>query len=376
MIGIHQRAGSFSDRWTHYCVEKGIPFKPVDCLATDVMRQCCHLEAVLWHWANSSPRDQLVARQIIAALEAHGLIVFPDTATCWHYDDKVAQKYLLEAVKAPLIPTWVLSDRREAMTWVANTHWPKVFKLRCGAGSSNVRLVRTRRVAEKLCRQAFGRGFPSSPGYFRDIATRLHTTTGARQFWEKLARVPRTVQRILSFRRQMPRQKGYVYFQDFLPHNAFDTRVTIIGKRAFAFIRQNRPDDFRASGSGRLDYDPARIDKRCVEIAFRVAERLGTQSLAFDFLFDPAHQPNIGEVSYCYVSSAVYGCPGHWDHNMHWHEGHTRPEDAIMEDMLSKCCALKPSRQAGGSGSLEDGAWSTPAGALKCRQGPFESGCA
>jgi glutathione synthase/RimK-type ligase-like ATP-grasp enzyme len=281
----------------------------------------------------------LVARQIIPALETRGLIVFPDTATCWHYEDKIAQKYLLEAVGAPLIPTWVFSDPSEAMAWIAKAAWPKVFKLRCGAGSNNVWLVRARREAERLCRRAFGRGFPSSPGYFGDIATRLHKTKGARQFWDRFRRIPRTVRKILDFRRRMPRQRDYVYFQEFLPDNAFDTRVTIIGNRAFGFRRLNRPNDFRASGSGRPAYDPAGIDKRCIDIAFRVAERLGTQSLAFDFLFDRGHEPKIAEVSYCYVSSAVYDCLGHWDHTMGWHEGHIWPEDAIIEDVLSKCAA-------------------------------------
>jgi glutathione synthase/RimK-type ligase-like ATP-grasp enzyme len=335
MIGIHQRPSSFSDRWTQFCLEKGLSFKPLDCLATDIMHQCDGLDAVLWHWAEENPRDQLVARQIIPALEARGLIVFPNVATCWHYDDKIAQKYLLESVAAPLIPTWVFSDRPEATAWIARTNWPKVFKLRCGAGSRNVRLVHSQLEAERLCQQAFGRGFPARPGYFSDMSTRFRRVQSATMFWKRIGQVPRTLARILAFQRQVPRQRGYVYFQEFLPGNAFDTRVTIIGQRAFGFTRLNRPNDFRASGSGRPVYDPAGIDKRCVELAFRVGERLGTQSLAFDFLFDSARQPKIGEVSYCYVASAVRDCPGHWDRNLNWHEGHVWPQDAILEDLLA-----------------------------------------
>ena len=37
-----------------------------------------------------------------------------------------------------------------------------------------------------------------------------------------------------------------MYFQEFLPGNAFDTRITAIGNRAFGFLRENRPRDFRA----------------------------------------------------------------------------------------------------------------------------------
>lgn len=334
MIGIHERPGSFSDRWIMFCTEKGIPFRCVNCLATDVVRQCEELDGLLWHWAQDEPASLLVARQILASLERKGLVVFPNVNTCWHYDDKVAQKYLLEAIGAPLIPTWVYTNEVDALRWIEGATWPKVFKLRCGAGSKNVRLVRSRSQAAALCRQAFGQGFPAAAGYLTDMQTRLRKTRTAHEFWERLARAPRTLQNVLALQRRKPRQQGYLYFQEFLPGNAFDTRITIIGDRAFGFMRLNRPNDFRASGSGSIVYEHEKIDKRCIEIAFRVADRIGTQSLAFDFLFNAQHEPMIGEISYCYMPSAVHACEGQWDHQGVWHPGHVWPEEAILEDML------------------------------------------
>jgi hypothetical protein len=117
--------------------------------------------------------------------------------------------------------------------------------------------------------------------------------------------------------------------------NDFDTRVTIIGNRAFGAMRRNRPNDFRASGSGDCLFDPDRIDRRCIPIAFRVAEKLGTQSLACDFLFDANHEPRICEISYCSVASPVYDCQGYWDPGFGWHEGHFWPQDVILEDVLA-----------------------------------------
>ena len=341
MIGIHDRPGSYSDRWIKYCTEKGIPFRRVNCLATDVMPQCEGLGGVLWHWSHGDPTHLLVARQIIASLECKGLVVFPNVATCWHYDDKVAQKYLLEAIGAPLIPTWVFTSETDAKWWIEAATWPKVFKLRCGAGSANVRLVRSRNEAVALCRQAFGQGFPAVAGYLSDMQTRLRKTKTAHEFWARLARAPRTLLNVLAVRRQMHREKGYVYFQEFLPDNAFDTRITVIGDRAFGFMRANRPHDFRASGSGSIVYAPEKLDKRCVGIAFRVADRIGTQSLAFDFLFNSQHEPMIGEISYCYMASAVHACAGQWDHQGVWHAGHVWPEDAILDDLLGGILKLR-----------------------------------
>jgi glutathione synthase/RimK-type ligase-like ATP-grasp enzyme len=46
-----------------------------------------------------------------------------------------------------------------------------------------------------------------------------------------------------------------VYLQKFIKNNDGDYRVTVIGgKFAYSFKRLNRPNDFRASGSGRIDY--------------------------------------------------------------------------------------------------------------------------
>ncbi len=334
MIGIHDRPGSFSDRWITYCTDNKIPFRRVNCLATDVVLQCKGLDALLWHWFHFDPTDLLMARQIIASLETTKIVVFPNSPTCWHYDDKVAQKYLLEAIGAPLIPTWVFTNQIDAMQWIETANWPKVFKLRCGAGSQNVRLVRTQAEARTVCHQAFDRGFPAMTGYLDDMQTRLRKTKTAKEFWSRLVRAPRTFRNILKLRRQMHRERGYLYFQEFLPDNTFDTRITVIGDRAFGFMRANRPNDFRASGSGSIVYDPEKLDKRCVEIAFRVADQLGTQSLAFDFLFTSRNEPQIGEVSYCYKSSAVHACTGQWDRQGIWHVGHVWPEDAIINDVI------------------------------------------
>ncbi len=324
LIGIHNTPGSFSDRWITYCEENNIAFKIVDCLASDVIRQCDELNAVLWHWPHYGLREQLIARAVIASLEQKRIKVFPSTATCWHYDDKVAQKFLLEAIGSPLIPTWVFTDKSEARAWVGHATWPKVFKLRGGAGSSNVRLVNSCAQAENICRRAFGKGFPAVAGYFNDMPTRLRKTKSWKQFRERLVRLPSNFMNIIRSR-----------LYEFLPNNRFDTRITVIGNRAFGFIRMNRQNDFRASGSGEIQYNTDNIDRRCLMIAFGVSQRLGTQSLAFDFIFDQHNEPMIGEVSYCFMAEAVHACPGHWDSALNWHEGHLWPQEAILDDMLA-----------------------------------------
>jgi glutathione synthase/RimK-type ligase-like ATP-grasp enzyme len=335
VLGLVLRPGSFSDRWLEYCCQEGVSFRPVEPLQSGFLEQVQGLKALAWHWSHLDPTTAIMARQMTVALDAMGVRVFPDTATCWHFDDKIGQAYLLEAIGAPIPENWIFFNRCTALEWVDQAEFPIVHKLRGGAGSANVRLVTNRVMARAICRQAFGRGFVDVPSYFGDAKSKLGRLNSWDQVIAKARRAPAMIVASARARWAAPRTRGYVLFQEFMPGNSGDTRVTVIGNRAFGFVRANRPGDFRASGSGRIDHDPARVDPRCVSIAFSTAGRIASQSMAFDFVFDPQGKPRILEMSYCYQAEAVHNCPGHWDEGLGWHEGHVWPQDAILQDLLN-----------------------------------------
>lgn len=335
-IAIHHREGSFSNRWIEYCLEHGIRHRVVSCYANDIIRQLASARALLWHWHHMIKSDVLAASHIIKVAERMGLRVFPSTDTCWHFDDKVAQKYLLESVGAPLAPAYVFFDAQVALDWIAGTSFPKVFKLRRGAGSLNVRLVRTAAEARRLVHRAFGRGFRPVPGYLQDASTKFRKARLAKDIGGRLRRLPSVLRDISRRNRELSLERDYAYFQDFIPGNTFDTRVTVIGNRAIAYTRGVRTNDFRASGSGKNDYDPKRIDPRCITVGFEVTRKANAQSMAFDFIKTPEGDVRLVEVSYAYVPAFLHNCAGHWDSSLNWHEGHLWPQDAILLDLLEQ----------------------------------------
>jgi len=312
-------------------------------LDTGIFNRLSGADALLWHWNQDDARETLVAPHVLTAAEAMGIAVFPNRATCWHFDNKVAQKYLLEAMGAPLVPTYVFYSLDEALKWIDNATFPKVFKLRKGAGSANVRLVKTRADARSAAKQAFGRGFKPVPQYWQDGRRRYRAARRRGDLLTALKRVPSTLAKITRMNQAIGRERGYLYFQDFMPNNSFDTRVTVVGNRAFAYIRKVRPGDFRASGSGDIDYDPRNIRSECVQIAFEVTQKVGSQSMAFDFVITPDNRPMVVEVSYCYVADFVHKCPGHWDRHLNWHAGQVWPEEAILVDVLKSISARQSS---------------------------------
>lgn len=334
-LAIHHRVGSFSDRWVAYCEEQGIPFKLVDCFATDIIEQLDGVDALMWHWHQADPSEMLFAKELTQVISKMGVRVFPDVDTCWHYDDKVAQKYLFEALKMPLVPSYVFYSKGDAVEWANQVSYPKVFKLRGGASSVNVQLVRNRAQALRLIGQAFGRGFPS-------ISRKAILDDRVRQFRQKknlngLLGIVKCLGRFIlpsAKERFGPRQVGYAYFQDFIAQNEWDTRLVVIGDRCIGVRRYCRKGDFRASGSGQPAYDLDYFPQEMIAEAFKSAKKLKMQSVAFDFI---VHQGKylIVEVSYCFIIGAFYDdCPGYWTRDLEWIDAPVDPQRFILEDLL------------------------------------------
>lgn len=334
MIAIHDSNFGFHPRWVAYCQRENIPFKLVNCYANDLINQLQDCEALMWHFSQGSFKDNLIAKQILFALEHTGFQVFPDFSTAWHFDDKVAQKYLFEAIDAPLVPSYVFFSEAEALQWARQTEFPKVFKLRGGAGSQNVRLVNTEAEGVKLIKRAFGRGFAKYDTW-GSLSERFRKyRLGLAPFKEVMKGLVRLFYSP-QYARWASRERGYIYFQDFIPQNDSDTRIIVIGKKAFALKRYVREGDFRASGSGNFAWARELFDERCVQISFNLNKQLDLQVGAYDFVFDQNNNPLIVEVSYGFVSEVYDPCTGYWDERLNWHEGKTVKEE-WMVDLIIK----------------------------------------
>lgn len=332
MIAIHQSNGTFSDRWIAYCEKDGIPFKIVDCYQSNIILQLADCNALMWHFHHASPKATLFAKQLLYGVAASGKKVFPDYNTAWHFDDKVGQKYLLEAIGAPLVQSDVFYTKKEALDWVNNNHFPKVFKLRGGAGSANVRLARSHSEAISLVNRAFGKGFSQYDGW-SNLKERIRKykngKTTLKDVFKGVVRLFHTT----DFAKVAGRDKGYIYFQEFIENNDCDIRIIVIGEKAFAIKRMVRKNDFRASGGGTILYQKELFDMATLRIAFDVTKQLRAQCLAYDFVYKDG-KPLIIEISYGFALSAYDPCEGYWDKDLRWHAGQFVPQNWMVEQMI------------------------------------------
>ncbi len=334
-IAIHHSNTSFSNRWIDFCKEKVIDYKIVDAYQSDIIQQLKGCDIFMWHFDHINAKDTLFAKQLLQAIEISGKLVFPSTNMSWHFDDKVAQKYMLEAINAPLVKSYVFYTKEAAQKWIEKTDFPIVFKLRGGAGSENVKLLKSKSTAQKYIKKAFGRGFSQYNAYtvFKDRVRKYKLGI------EKISNVIKGFARIFyptEFSKVKGNERGYIYFQQFIPNNTTDTRVIVVGNRAFAIKRKVRENDFRASGGGFIIYDKEEIDIKTIKVSFEISKKLNFDCVAFDFVFDENNNPLIVEISYGFAVEAYNPCPGYWDDNLHWYEGSFIPQQWMVTDIINK----------------------------------------
>jgi glutathione synthase/RimK-type ligase-like ATP-grasp enzyme len=336
MIAIHNNKSKhlFQYLWIDYCNANNIPYKLVDCYSNDIVEELKGCSALMWHYNQAGFKDIVMAKSLLFSLEQSGMNVFPNFNTAWHFDDKVGQKYLLEALKINLVKTWVFYDRETAKQWIEQTSFPKVFKLRGGAGSQNVRLVHSKKEADLLVKKAFGKGFPAYDGW-GSLKERIRKwRLGKANAKEVVKGIVRMVQPP-RYAKVIGSEMNYLYFQEFIPNNDSDLRIVVIDGKAFGIKRMNRENDFRASGSGFIRYEKEQIDEIFVKEAFAIHKKLNAQCIAYDFVYDADKKPLVIEISFGFANAGYNDCEGYWDELLQWYPGKFNPYGWMVELMRS-----------------------------------------
>jgi glutathione synthase/RimK-type ligase-like ATP-grasp enzyme len=296
----------------------------------DWIQSVASYDAVIWQPKYMGPRSASYVKEKIYFLEHYlGKLVVPSFNTVWHFESKIAQSYLFAVHTVPTPDTIVTFDYQDALACLETAHPPFVFKESHGAASQNVRLVRERSAARRiidqlLCQQRWN----AVKSRYASTIRRLWAGVFTPWLWAKVR------QKLLGDERT-----GVVYWQVFVPGNEADLRITVIGDRyAYGFWRNNRPNDFRASGSGRIDYQRP-IPEAPLRYCLSLNQRLGFDSMAYDILFTQDRFV-INEMSYAYLDSAIFRASGYYELDgttaLTFREGHVWPEDLWVEWTLTR----------------------------------------
>ncbi|KGO84289.1 hypothetical protein Q763_00660 [Flavobacterium beibuense F44-8] len=334
-VGVHYTKGGFTERWVDYCINNQLEYVFVDCYETNIINviKQQNITHLMWHLNHESHKDIEYGLMIMNAIDLLGVKTFPNYQSRWHFDNKVVQKYLLESISAPITKSYVFYNKQKALGFLEKADFPIVSKLKRGAGSSNVKLIHNYHEGEKYVNKLFGEGVFATSKAFENLNQKIRVAKKIKNPLELSKKFFRYIKKNKQERQSSALEKGYVYFQDFLNNNDYDTRIIVVGDKAFGIRRFNRKGDFRASGSGILDYSVGNIDVNFVKIAFEVSRKLNTDCLGFDFVYNEG-QPNIIEVCFGFSVDAYNDCEGYWDENLNFIKGKFNPQYFMIEDFV------------------------------------------
>ncbi len=335
-VGIHLDRYNILSKYTKVYFDilayNSIEAIPLSTWDKDFFQKIKTVDYFIYRWYHYD-YDRQMALTIIPIVENELQIpCFPNLATCWHFDDKIKQYYVSVAQNLPMTESYVFWNKKDAKAWIDDATFPVIFKLKGGAGSQNVSLIKKKSQAIRLTKRLFGSGikemslFDSGSTSFKDF--NIYKKIKNLAWHLKMRSKGQPVETNYT------PQKNYILFQKYLPNNQFDTRITIIGNRAFAFRRFNRKNDFRSSGSGMIDYNKEEISLEHVKTAFTVSKKMKFQCMAYDFLYNENGGSEFCEMCYTFVDKAVYKCNGYWDDSLNWHEGHYWPQFCQLQDLL------------------------------------------
>ena len=320
-IAIHKNNTIYTQYWIEYCQNHNIEYKLVDAYDTDIINILSDCDIFMWYFSHLDYRDTSFAKQLIFSLEESGKIVFPNSKTCWHFDDKLGQKYLFESLGINAAKAYAFYDKASALQWAQQQSYPKVFKLRGGAGSSNVMLAKNYNDAKKYINRAFGNGYMPFRGVDNLKNTiKLYKGNKASIYHLLVSLYRCFVYPTKVFSKFLPKQVGYAYFQDFIPNDGFDYRIETCGNKAIALVRYCRKGDFRASGGHNNSFSKELIPQDVLKLSFEITEKLGMQAASLDFVREKfTGKLYLVEVSYCYGPDADQFDHGYWTSDGEWH---------------------------------------------------------
>lgn len=329
---------NWSVSWMEFCEVNRLDYKIINPFINNIFKNLKDFDIVLWHFSHFNPTEMLMARDILYSLSSIGKLVFPNYNEVWHFDDKLAESYLLECVDAP-IPSFYSYYKIECINKAIKNRefdFPIIAKLRRGSGSHNVKMIRDERQLLRYSKKMFTGGFEVAPSLFFKAKSNIKSAHSIQTFIERFKRIPEFL-RIYSTAKKLDREKGYVYLQEMVENDGYDLKIVVVGDKLSYVGRPVRAGDFRASGGGSLFYDRKKIPENVLDSAFETSKKLGFQCMGYDYVIDKTTgEGKIVEISYGFSHKAILGAQGYYDRTKKWHDTPINVPKEILNNLIKE----------------------------------------
>lgn len=252
---------------------------------------------------------------ILLGLQNRGAILVPDFDCFRAHHNKVFMEILRQTSNLPELTQprgWTFGTYEDFLKLPADSFdFPIVVKPSAGTKSSGVALAQNYEGLKKLVRRASW-----SPNLL-DLIRRAYFA---------LRRKDRT----LSLHRNK------FVLQSFVPGLTGDYKVLVYWDRAFVLRRDNRANDFRASGSGKFSYEPD-VPHGLLDAALRIRQHFDAPMISLDVAWKD-ETPYVFEFQFVMFGSlTLVNSPFHFRHmDGQWtrHDGTANEEDELSQALI------------------------------------------
>lgn len=201
---------------------------------------------------------------VLLGLVMQGAVLIPDFLKFRAHHNKVFMEILRDLT--PVLPRTGLSSK----CFGTLEDYSRYFKdpgrtsvLKSGEGSKSRRVKLATNRSE---RDAAARSLSGTP-------TLINAYWYLKNLWDRK-----------GFERISNHRKKFIV-QPYVANLTGDYKIVIYGEKYFVVRRENRPNDFRASGSGRLSF-PDEVDERLLDFARTTKESFDAPFMSIDVSFD------------------------------------------------------------------------------------------
>lgn len=154
--------------------------------------------------------------------------VYPSIEEVRIYESKRYVAYWLKANQLTHPKTDIFYNKKDAVQFIKNSQFPIVGKMNIGASGKGVQILKSQQDALEYVDKAFGSGIANRTG------PKLSKGKLLQRLWRKLTHPKELKSRLNTYKVMAADiQKGFVIFQEFIPHD-FEWRVVRIGDSFFA----------------------------------------------------------------------------------------------------------------------------------------------
>ncbi len=247
---------------------------------------------------------------IVYYLEICGVNVIPSFKYLRANNNKVFMELLRKLLSSSeyQILTKVFGCYEELIENCSDIPFPCVVKEAKGAGSKGVHIAKNKNELEKVTKA-------------------ISRTT---YFAEDIRDVLRTIKHKGYIKESLHRSKFIV--QEFIPNLSNDWKVLVYWDKYYVLRRKNRPNDFRASGSGLFSFDEI-VDPRLLDAAREIRQNFDVPMISLDLAISNNRVVLI-EFQFVYFgTSTLEESPYYYvDNNGHWEKVLERSN---LEDIYS-----------------------------------------